>query len=168
VGPALSELASCLVGTWDLDLGFVEEMFLESTRTSMRREGVDGTVSGTRFSAVQTTTFAADGTFVVQMPMSMELTVVLFGVAVPTTYDAVSTGSGTWSADAATLMTAIDSSDIEQSMVRGGEPLDVTLGPLLLLPDEPTPVVCDASTATISVITEEPNAPESLVFTRQQ
>ncbi|MCL2849122.1 MAG: hypothetical protein FWE61_03625 [Micrococcales bacterium] len=170
VGPVEpTELASCLVGTWDLDVGFFEEMLLESTRASMRRDGLDGSVSSTRFSAVQTTTFAADGTFSTQLPMSMEMTMVLMGHPLPTTYDATSSGTGTWSAGTTTLSTTFADRGIEQQMIMAGEPVEVALGPLLLLPDVPTPVVCDGSTITVELDTDDvdPHFPEVLVFTRQ-
>ncbi|MDR3068338.1 MAG: hypothetical protein LBU50_02410, partial [Cellulomonas sp.] len=165
-----SELSSCLTGTWDLDAGFLNEVLLDSTRASLQRKGLDGTVSGSRFSAVQTATFAPDGTFSVRMPLSMGMTMSFQGRDIPVTFDATSTGTGTWTVGTDTFSTTTESSDLEQLMTRDGEPLDGSLDPVILLPDTPTPVVCNASTLTVPFDTDDadPFAPEALIFTRQR
>ncbi|MCL2454603.1 MAG: hypothetical protein FWD18_04790 [Micrococcales bacterium] len=165
----LSDLSSCLVGTWDLDVAFMEGALLDATQASMQREGLDGTIMSLMFSAVQTTTFTPDGMFSTSLPLSTDMTMSAMGHNIPVTYDATSTGTGTWTADVDTFFTTTESSDIEQLMTMGGEPLGDLLDALILLPDTPTPVVCDASTLTVPFDTygTNPHLPESLVFTRQ-
>lgn len=179
-GPS-SELGSCLVGTWDLDAGFLESMLLESTRTSMESDQLGGTIESINFSAVQTTTFASDGTFSTRVEMStdMEAEIVDFegielpaeykGYKMPISYDSEGTATGSWTADADSFVTTIEDNDIEGTMVVDSEPVGGSEGFPVVLPDELTPATCDSSVLTISTRTGfDPLLPDELVFTRNE
>ena len=177
-----TELGSCLVGTWDLDAGFVESMLLEATRSSLERDQLGGTIESTLFAATQTTTFAPDGTFATQMSLSTDMTMEvtdfegvalppeLQGLTIPASYDSAGTATGTWAASTTSFSTTIDSTDVEETMMVDGE---MVAGPgafPVLLPDAPTPVSCSDSTLTIPIGTTTADSvfPDELVFTRHQ
>lgn len=177
-----SELGSCLVGTWDLDIAFIESMLLESTRASMERKQLGGTIESVNFSAIQTTTFASDGTFATHVALSidMEMEITDFegvripaehkGYKMPASYDSEGTATGSWTAEADSFVTTIEDNNIEGTMVVNGEPGGGPGGFPVLLPDVLTAATCSSSTLTVPIGTEAlgPLSPDDLVFTRHE
>lgn len=163
------ELASCLVGTWDLDASFLQGP-LEESMTG------DPTVSVSDFvfTATQTQTLEEDETFTAELAVEMTMTMTVAGQTAPVTASGTGSASGTWTLDDGEVVLTVKDRGGEGTMSGNGQTIDMpnasSLGQMMLLPTDPYPVTCSGDTMTIDVEGMSDvlaGAPDELVATRR-
>ena len=164
-GVPQADLGTCLVGTWELDAGFMQTAIEQSVTDP------DVTMSDVVFGATQTATLSSDETFSAEVVVTLSARVSTLGQTVPVVMSGRSTVSGTWQNDDDAVWVTVGDHASSSTMTADGLEVEApSMDGLLLLPDEPTPVVCADEIATLDVPGMSamiPGAPDELVLTRR-
>lgn len=169
-GDGSDALASCLVGSWSVDMSFLKDTWSQSL---MGQGGYGQTVTLDSFSATQTQTLSDDKTFTAELSVAVTMTMTTSGQAVPVSVSGTGTASGTWTADHGKIQMVAEDRAGEATMSGNGTSTNVpgesALGQMVLLPPS-FPVTCSGDTMTVDATglsATFPGAPDEVVATRQ-
>jgi len=151
-----------------LDVGFIGPAIEEGMADP------DLTFSDVTITAIQTHTLADDGTFTAELDVRMAMVVSAEGQSIPMTVEGTGLAEGRWQVGDGQILVTYTNRDGTGTISGAGETVDLpqaeTLGEMVMLPIDPYPVSCTATTMTIEVdgLSEDiPGAPDALVSTRR-